>query len=264
MGENPKRPRRPLSSNEKIQRTAAFKRFKEENLENLRPEIEAEAASRDDDDRNEDPEVRALLRAFEKTSEGKEVRRRLINEPMQLRMYQMWFTWEIILRSNTFLKWCKRNKIRPWPIFNLYYCPPRVRISPAMQTFNKYLKSTPGNRSMIRLYEKRGWRVKDLMPQDDYKSHDCPDPSELIPLEKALVAYDMSKKMELILLGGSSQGALVTYGTSKDRNLMEITRRLFPHTEGKHPAYDEEANRCLQQVKRWIAKVEELMRLVDE
>jgi hypothetical protein len=46
--------------------------------------------------------------------------------------------------------------------------------------------------------------------------------------------------------------------------LMEITRRLFPQTEGLHPAYDEEANRCLQQVKRWIVKVGELIRIVDE
>jgi hypothetical protein len=255
MGKIPKRTRRPLSLSEQIQRTAAFKRFKEENLEKLQDEVGAEAATRDDDEDSDfDPKARVLVRAFELTAEGREVWRRLTGYDQQI---WRWFCWEIMFRSDTFFKWCNRNRLPPWPIFNLNYCPPRVHISPAMKMFGKFLSSASGKRAETRLqvnkyiwpdlYEKkakRGLGVRNLMPPDDYKAPDYPSISELTPLEKALKAYDMHN--------------------SYHKGLMEITRLLFPQTKGQHPSHDEEANRCLQQVKRWIAKVGELIHLVDE
>jgi hypothetical protein len=270
MGKNPSKNRHPLSFSEKIQRTSAFKKFKEQNLENLRAEIEAEAALQEDDELAPNPEERVLLRAFAKTPEGREVERQIEvrAERRRLLLYRAqnwrWFCWEIILRSDTFLKWCRRKGIFPWPIFNLDYCRPRVgrALSPAMQMFNKFLNSAPGMRAEDRLqvykhlwpelYEKqevRGLGVKNLLPPDGYKrpvtsiSYDTIPLPELTPLEKALMAHYLHHFLE--------------------RELMEITRMLFPQTDGLHPSYDEEANRCLQQVKRWIAKVGELIRLVD-
>jgi hypothetical protein len=259
----------PLSFSEKIQRTVAFKKFKEQNFEKLRAEIEAEAALQDKNLHDSTPEKRVLLRAFANTPEGLEVERQIEareeKRRLLLRRAQTWrfFCWEIILRSDIFLKWCRRKRILPWPIFNLDYCPPRVLINPAVEKFCEFLATKAGRRATDRLqehkhiwphlYEKKGIRgfgVKNLMPPDDYKrpvnfspSYSTTLLSELTPDEKALKAWDFHHFME--------------------KDLMEITRRLFPHTEGKHPSYDEETNRCLQQVKRWSAKVDELIRLVD-
>jgi len=256
----PKKRHRALSFQEKIQRTAAFKRFKEENLDKLRVEIEAEAALQDENRHYSNPESRVLLKAFANTPEGQEAERQIQDRLVSARIWA-WFCDEIILRSDIFLKWCRRNKIWPWPMFNFDHPRHRVLRDPVREKFNEFMATKPGQRASERLqmhkilyphlYGKqteRGFGVRNLFPADDYKrpvthsSYDTIPFSKLTPYEKALKAY-------------------LQYLHRKE--LMEITRLLFPQTEGLNPSYDEETNRCLQQVKRWSAKVDELIRLID-
>jgi hypothetical protein len=44
---------------------------------------------------------------------------------------------------------------------------------------------------------------------------------------------------------------------------MEVVHRLYPHTKGRHAAYDEEVARILQQVKRDYEKIKKLLELAE-
>lgn len=44
---------------------------------------------------------------------------------------------------------------------------------------------------------------------------------------------------------------------------MQVVHRLYPHTKGKHAAYDEEVAKILQQVKRDYSKIKKLLELAE-
>jgi hypothetical protein len=188
------------------------------------------------------------------------------------------FCHQILFRSETLHKWCLDNNIPPWPKFLEIHGPQSVRASFQTELFRTFLWSESGRSTFERLCgktSKRGWGFKNL-----FRESECFLPSGLtenenkiarfLPANKALLAYDLSH------FGFSPIGTVPLFmdhavecffRSDKERFLMEITRLLFPQTIGKHPTYDNEgegnANQCLQQVKRWIAKVEKLIRLVD-
>jgi hypothetical protein len=184
------------------------------------------------------------------------------------------FCHAILMRSNLFRTWCLENDIPPWPKFFEIYSPSRVKITKQEELFNNFL-SDSGRSASERLRaktSKRGWGFRNLFLESK-----CPLPpglterqkriAEFLPVKKALIAYDLSH------FGFSAIGTVPLFmdhavecffRSDKERFLMEITRLLFPQSKGKHPSHDDEANQCLQQVKRWIAKVEKLIRLVDE
>jgi hypothetical protein len=185
------------------------------------------------------------------------------------------FCHQILFRSETLRKWCLINNIPPWPKFFEIHSPRGVRTTLQVELFRTFLWSKSGRSALERLTgrtSKRGWGFKKL-----FLKSECPIPARLtenenriarfLPVDKALFAYDLSH------FGFSPIGTFPLFmdhavenffRTDKERFLMEITRLLFPQTKGQHPSHDEEASRCLQQVKRWIAKIEKLIRLVDE
>lgn len=184
------------------------------------------------------------------------------------------FCHQIIFRSETLRKWCLINNIPPWPKLFEIHSPRGVRTSLQAELFRKFLWSEPGRSALVRLCgktSKRSWGFRNL-----FLKSECPLPSGLtdnekkiarfLPANKALLAYDLSHfgfspigTVPLFM----DQAVECFFRSDKERFLMEITHLLFPQTKGQHPSYDAEASRCLQQVKRWIAKVEKLIRLVD-
>lgn len=191
------------------------------------------------------------------------------------------FCHEILFRTETFRTWCLQNNIPPWPKFLEIHSPRAVRTTRQEELFNRFL-SESGRSALERLggkTSKRGWGFKKL-----FLKAECPLPSGLteqemkiasfLPGDKALLAYDLSHfgfSPIIIIPLFMDHAVECLFRSDKERFLMEITRQLFPYTRGKNPSYiyegplySQEASQCLQQVKRWITKIEKLISLVDK
>ena len=265
---------RSSTLNQRIERTKAFKEFKAENYEKVKTQIKSDYPDCSPETLD-NLAASGSMKAFRKTPEGKAAEKRLFWGTDESRGFLNWLRSAIFLRSNNFRTWCKQNNIPPWPRFLEIYSPRGVRTTRQEEMFGAFLSGS-GKKALERWTAKmeesrRG--VKNLMTSDIDERTNLPglSPREQRiasspPLRKALIAYDLSHfgftPMEIIPLF-MDQAVSVLSRTNKERFLMEITRLLFPQTRGQHPSYDAEASRCLQQVKRWIAKIERLIRLVD-
>ena len=172
--------------------------------------------------------------------------------------WHLWFSFiaQLIDRCPSYWAWCRRNRRKIAK--NVNPITHRTTLLPVkIQILNLFLNSKKGREmpERLRLEERfrpahkrgpeakliRGVSVPQLLEGDDI-------PPAFYERERIEEAQRIFAHYDLISWGYKP---------------MEVVRRLYPHTKGRHAAYDEEVAKILQQVKRDHRKIKKLLELAE-